>query len=99
MVKGHFTAVAAPDGSISFNTTGNAGMAKGGSGDALSGIIAGLLAQGYPPVNAARLGVYLHGSAGDLAADRFSQESMTPGNLIDCLGDAFLALRRAVTAE
>lgn len=99
VVKGHFTAVAMPDGTLSFNTTGNAGMAKGGSGDALSGIITALLSQGYPPVSAARLGIYLHGAAGDLAAARFSQEAMTPGNLIDCLGDAFLALSRAVPGQ
>jgi NAD(P)H-hydrate epimerase len=76
VLKGHFTGVFNPDGNISFNTSGNAGMAKGGSGDALTGIITALLAQSYEPSQAAALGVYLHGHAGDLAAGLYSEEAM-----------------------
>ena len=61
VLKGHFTGIFYPDGNITFNTSGNAGMAKGGSGDVLTGIITALLAQGYPASSAAALGVYMHG--------------------------------------
>ena len=90
IVKGHFTGIFKPDGNISFNTSGNAGMAKGGSGDVLTGIITALLAQSYTPVHAAGLGVYLHGYAGDLAARLFSEEAMLASDLIHCLGKTFL---------
>ena len=95
VLKGHFTGVFNPDGTISFNTSGNAGMAKGGSGDALTGIITALLAQSYPPLTAATLGVYLHGYAGDLAAASFSQESMLATDLINCIGKTFLEWKSA----
>jgi hydroxyethylthiazole kinase-like uncharacterized protein yjeF len=94
VLKGHFTGVFGPDGSISFNTTGNAGMAKGGSGDALTGIITALLAQSYAPATAAVFGVYLHGYAGDIAASHFSEEAMLPTDLIHCLGKVFLELKK-----
>ncbi len=74
VLKGHFTGIFNPDGNISFNTSGNPGMAKGGSGDAFTGIITALLAQSYPPVIAASFGVYLHGLAGDLAAAFFQKK-------------------------
>jgi ADP-dependent NAD(P)H-hydrate dehydratase / NAD(P)H-hydrate epimerase len=90
VLKGHFTAVLTPDGHISINTSGNAGMAKGGSGDALTGIITYLLAQSYAPASAAMLGVYLHGYAGDLAAALFSEEAMLASDLIQCIGKTFL---------
>jgi ADP-dependent NAD(P)H-hydrate dehydratase / NAD(P)H-hydrate epimerase len=90
VLKGHFTGVFYPDGNISFNTSGNAGMAKAGSGDTLTGIITALLAQSYAPANAASLGVYLHGYAGDIAAGLFSEEAMLPSDLIHCLGKVFL---------
>jgi len=90
VLKGHYTGVFYPDGNISFNTSGNAGMAKGGSGDVLTGIITALLAQRYTAPSAAALGVYLHGYAGDLAADLHSQEAMLPTDLIQCLGKTFL---------
>jgi hydroxyethylthiazole kinase-like uncharacterized protein yjeF len=93
VLKGHFTGVFKPDGNISFNTTGNAGMAKGGSGDVLTGIITALLVQGYPPDTASAMGVYLHGHAGDLAAGINSEEAMLPSDLIQCLGKAFLELK------
>ena len=96
VLKGHFTAIFKPDGQISFNTSGNAGMAKGGSGDALTGIITALLAQSYEPEIAACLGVYLHGFAGDLASIKFSEEAMLASDLISCIGKSFLDWKSAI---
>jgi NAD(P)H-hydrate epimerase len=93
VLKGHHTVVATPEGRCYFNTTGNPGMAKGGSGDVLTGMITAFLAQGYPPEHAAVFCVYLHGKAGDMAATKFSQEAMLPGDLINLLPQAFLSLR------
>ncbi|MBI1342808.1 MAG: NAD(P)H-hydrate dehydratase [Terrimonas sp.] len=92
VLKGHRTLVAMPDGLQFFNTTGNAGMATAGSGDVLTGILTGLLAQGYPATSAALLGVYLHGLAGDLAAKEKSKEAMIAGDIIDFLGSAFICI-------
>ncbi len=92
VLKGAFTAIAGTDGSIWFNTTGNPGMATGGSGDVLTGLITGLVAQGYEPFTAARLGVFIHGLAGDLAAESTGQESLTAGDLISSMGHAFLRI-------
>lgn len=89
VLKGHHTLIACPDGYGYFNTTGNAGMATAGSGDTLTGILTGLLAQGYSQKNACLLGVYLHGVAGDMAAEKMSQEAMIAGDIIDCIGDAY----------
>jgi NAD(P)H-hydrate epimerase len=75
--------------------SGNAGMATGGSGDVLTGIITGLMAQGYPPYEAAVLAVYLHGLAGDFAAADLSQESMIAGDIISYLGKAYLSLKNS----
>jgi len=94
VLKGHFTGVFSPDGNISFNTSGNAGMAKGGSGDALTGIITALLTQSYAPATAAAFGVYIHGYAGDIAAGLFSEEAMLPSDLIQCLGKTFLEMKK-----
>jgi hydroxyethylthiazole kinase-like uncharacterized protein yjeF len=94
VLKGHFTGIFLPDGKISFNTNGNAGMAKGGTGDALTGIITALLAQSYSPASAAAMGVYLHGYAGDLAANLYSEEAMLATDLIECLGKIFLELKK-----
>jgi NAD(P)H-hydrate epimerase len=94
VLKGHHSFIATPEQGNFFNPTGNAGMAKGGSGDVLTGILVALLAQGYTPIQAATLGVYLHGWAGDMAAERFAMEAMLPSHLIDCLGDVFLQLQR-----
>ncbi|MDP2115710.1 MAG: NAD(P)H-hydrate dehydratase, partial [Bacteroidota bacterium] len=68
------------------------GMATGGSGDVLTGIILGLLAQSYSPEDAALIGVYLHGLAGDLATAKFSQQAMIAGDIIELLGAAFIQL-------
>ncbi|HPW87439.1 MAG TPA: NAD(P)H-hydrate dehydratase, partial [Chitinophagales bacterium] len=89
VLKGVHTAVATPDGKVYFNATGNAGMATAGSGDVLTGIIAGLLAQRYTPEQSAILGVYLHGLAGDMALQNQSMESMIASDIIDALGAAF----------
>ena len=95
VLKGHYTYIAMPGGKSYFNSTGNAGMAKGGSGDVLTGILTALLGQAYSPGEAALLGVYLHGLAGDLAAAGDSQESMLPGDLTDHLGNAFQIIQRS----
>jgi ADP-dependent NAD(P)H-hydrate dehydratase / NAD(P)H-hydrate epimerase len=94
ILKGHFTAVFSPDGNTTYNTTGNPGMAKGGSGDVLTGIITGLLAQSYTPSESCRLGVFLHGWAGDIAAELYSLEAMLPSDLINCLGKVFLKINK-----
>lgn len=88
-MKGHFTFIASPAGPGYFNCTGNAGMAKAGSGDVLTGIITALLAQHYSPQQASLLGTYLHGSSGDIAAIQFSQEAMTASDIVNCLSLAF----------
>ncbi|THH41679.1 NAD(P)H-hydrate dehydratase [Neolewinella litorea] len=95
ILKTGYTSIATPDGRQYFNTTGNPGMGTGGTGDALTGILTGLLAQGYAPANAARLGVYLHGLAGDLAARDLEQESLLAEDLVSHLGKAFKKLHRA----
>ncbi|CAB1244471.1 ADP-dependent (S)-NAD(P)H-hydrate dehydratase,NAD(P)H-hydrate epimerase [Ruminococcaceae bacterium BL-6] len=82
VLKGSGTIVAAPDGRVFLNPTGNPGMAKGGSGDVLAGMIASFAAQGIDPVLAAVCGVYLHGLAGDRCAKRFSQRAMLPSDLV-----------------
>lgn len=97
VLKGHHTLIALPDGACYFNTTGNAGMAKGGSGDVLTGIITSFLAQGYAPAEAALLGVYIHGMAGDGAAAALSPEAMLPSDLIRYLAPAFKALNKAAS--
>ena len=92
VLKGHHSFIATPDGRGFFNSTGNAGMATAGSGDVLTGILTGLLAQGYSSIESALLGVYLHGLAGDFAAKEFSMEAMIADNINDHLGTAFLSL-------
>ncbi len=92
ILKGHNTFIALPNGKGYFNSTGNAGMAKGGSGDALTGMVTGFLAQGYLPWETAIISVYLHGLAGDFAASFFSQHSMMATDIIDCIGQAILSL-------
>jgi ADP-dependent NAD(P)H-hydrate dehydratase / NAD(P)H-hydrate epimerase len=90
ILKTHHSLIACPDGKIYFNSSGNPGMATAGSGDVLTGILTGLLAQGYPPEDACIFGVYLHGLAGDLAAAHLSQEAMLAGDITAHLGKAFL---------
>ena len=83
--KGCRTVVAAPDGRLAVNTTGNDGMAKGGSGDVLTGLVTGLLAQGLGPFGACCAAVWLHGRAGDLAAEEKGRRGMTPADMIEKL--------------
>ena len=93
VLKGHFTAICMPDGSVVFNSTGNAGMATAGSGDVLTGIITGLLARGYDQRSACIAGVYLHGLAGDLAAQELGMESLMATDIINYLPKAFEKLK------
>lgn len=92
ILKGHYTAVCTPEGKAYFNPTGNSGMATAGSGDVLTGIILSLVAQKYTALNACRLGVYLHGLAGDLAAKNLGEQCITASDLIDYLPAAFKLL-------
>ncbi len=93
LLKGSFSTVVSPDGALTFNPTGNPGMGTAGMGDVLTGIITGLMAQGYSPAIAARLGCYLHGLAGDLGADAGAMESLIASDVIEFLGRAFKLLR------
>jgi len=95
VLKGHRTLVT--DGQrVTVNTSGNPGMATGGSGDVLTGIITALVCQGLTPFDAAHLGVYLHGLAGDLAADQLGQVSLIARDLVDYLPQAFQSLRAEI---
>lgn len=89
VLKGHNTIIVSPEGECWYNMTGNAGMATGGSGDVLTGIITGLKAQGYSSFDAAKLGVYVHGLAGDFAAAKWSQQTLAASDIIGRLGKAF----------
>ena len=93
VLKGGRTLVVDPDGQVAINMTGNPGMATGGTGDVLTGLIAGLLAQGVNPGLAARAGVYLHGLAGDLAAEAVGQEAMLASDLMAQVPDAIRRLK------
>lgn len=93
VIKGAYSAVVTPEGNVFFNSTGNPGMATAGSGDVLTGIILALLAQAYTPDVAVRLGVYLHGLAGDLAGDDLTYEGMISSDLVNYLPKAFKALK------
>ena len=92
ILKGHYTAVITPRGKIYFNDTGNAGMAKAGMGDVLTGILTGLLAQKYFLPEAAILAVHLHGLAGDIAAEKYTVQAMQASDLINCMGKAWKIL-------
>jgi hydroxyethylthiazole kinase-like uncharacterized protein yjeF len=89
VLKGANTSIAAPDGCVVFNSSGNPGMAKGGCGDVLTGILTGLLAQHYSSFQAAQLGVFLHGFAGDLAAYEKGVNSLIASDIIESLPEAF----------
>jgi NAD(P)H-hydrate epimerase len=92
VLKGRYTFIASPHGTGYFNSTGNPGMATGGTGDVLTGIITGLLAQQYDPLHAAIAGVFLHGLAGDLAAAYSSQPSLIASDIIEFLGQAYQSI-------
>jgi len=87
------TVIASPAGDAAIVPTGNPGMATGGTGDVLTGLIAGLLAQGVAPGLAAQAGAYIHGMAGDLAAERLGQEAMLAGDLLERVPEAIQHLK------
>jgi len=92
VLKGHRTTISNPDGDLFINSTGNPGMAKAGSGDALTGIITSFVAQSYSPMDASVLGVYLHGLAGDIAAKEKTEFSLLASDLIEFIPNAFKKL-------
>lgn len=95
ILKGHSTVTAFPDGTAYINTTGNPGMAKGGSGDILAGVLVSLLAQGFTPREAAPMAVWIHGHAGDLCAEELGEYGMAPADLIAKLPKAMTSLEIA----
>lgn len=96
ILKGAHTAIATPEGNIYFNPTGNPGMATGGSGDVLTGIITSLLAQHQSPFHAAILGVYLHGLAGDFAKEKMGEEGLIASDINRNIPEALAYLHRNV---
>jgi NAD(P)H-hydrate epimerase len=100
VLKGHRTLIAAPDGSVWVNPTGNPGMATGGTGDVLTGMVAGLIAQ-HPQhaLEATALAVYLHGRAGDLASESIGENSLVATDLVRFLPQAFAQMRKQKSEE
>ena len=96
VLKSHRTVIA-QNGTLYLNTAGNSGMAKGGSGDVLAGIIASLAAQGASPLDAAAMGVHIHALAGDTAAQKLGKTAMLPSDIVDCLSDVFRRIEAAQT--
>ena len=94
LLKGACSITASPDGRMTYNATGNAGMATAGSGDTLTGMITALLAQGLNPYDAARLGAYVHGRSGDIAVKQHGMAGMIASDLIAHLGDVWLEMDR-----
>ena len=94
VLKGHGTVVANPEGRAYVNTTGNSGLASGGTGDVLAGLVGGLLAQGITCTDAALLGVFLHGLAGDLAAAAKTQRGMVASDVIDAIPEAWRTIEQ-----
>jgi NAD(P)H-hydrate epimerase len=99
VLKGKYSAIATPKGNVFFNPTGNPGMATGGSGDVLCGILAALSAQGYHPAETSLLGVYVHGLAGDAALTSESEETLSAGSIIRHLPVAFKYLHEKKTEK
>ncbi len=95
VLKGHQSLVADPDGDVWINPTGNPGMATGGTGDVLTGLLGGLLAQGYEALAAAQLAVFVHGLAGDRAAAEIGERGLRAGDLVGALPGALRALAEA----
>ena len=96
VLKDHFTQIVTPEGEVYYNITGNCGLAKGGSGDVLLGVITSLLAQKYTPKEAAIFGVWLHGRAADFASEKIAKEAMLATDVIDFLGQVFKSLQKEV---
>lgn len=99
VLKDHHTQVVTPDGNVFYNITGNSGLAKGGSGDILTGVITSLFAQKYTPEEAAVLGVWLHGKAADFAAQKYSKEAMQPTDVLNEIGNVFIDLNKKATTQ
>ncbi|WP_104382529.1 NAD(P)H-hydrate dehydratase [Sphingobacterium sp. HMA12] len=94
LIKGANSAIVTPDGTVYFNSTGNVGMATGGSGDILTGILTALLGQGYSSQETLLMGVYLHGRAADIAVQTVGVYSLLPSDIVSCLPAAFLELEK-----
>lgn len=94
VLKGAWSVVITPEGECHFNPTGNPGMATGGSGDVLTGILTSLLAQGYTPKDACLVGTYVHGLAGDIAAEKAGEISMNASDIIEALPEAWKRLTK-----
>ncbi|MBR5170857.1 MAG: NAD(P)H-hydrate dehydratase [Muribaculaceae bacterium] len=94
VLKGHYTMTVRPDSKIYVNSSGNAGMATPGSGDVLTGVIGALIAQNYPADWSVVLGVYLHGLAGDLAAQEHGTYGMIASDIVDRLGKAIVEVMK-----
>jgi len=99
VLKGHRSVIAAPQGDVALNPTGNPGMASGGAGDVLTGLVAALLGQSLDPVSAAHLGVFAHGLAGDIASEAVGEIALVAGDLVDHLPDVFARLERILDDE
>ena len=99
VLKGARTIVAEPDGQAAICPTGNPGMATAGMGDILTGMIAGLLAQGLPPGLAAKAGVFLHGLAGDLGMHKLGQTSLIASDLLDFIPQAILTVQHETSEQ
>jgi NAD(P)H-hydrate epimerase len=96
IVKGAWTTIVTPEGKFYFNPTGNPGMATGGSGDVLTGILLGLVSQGYSQEEACKLGVYIHGMAGDIAAEEMTEIGMTAHDIVNALPTAWKKITHKV---
>lgn len=96
LLKGHNTVISSQNGEYFINRSGNSGMATGGSGDMLTGIISALSAQGYSPIEAVRLGAFIHGASGDLSAKRYSKTSTCPTLMLKELPRVFSAIERKI---
>ena len=92
VLKDHHTQIITPEKDVFYNITGNSGMAKGGSGDVLTGLLTGILAQGYTPFETCVLGVFIHGLAGDITKEEKGEIAMIPSDIISNLPNAFLQL-------
>lgn len=99
VLKGSHSIVASPDGEVFINPTGNAGMATAGTGDVLSGIIGGLLAQGLKPIDAATVGVYIHGAAGDYAAMELGETGLIAGDIMNAIPFALTNLEKGGASD
>ncbi|WP_185859901.1 NAD(P)H-hydrate dehydratase [Blattabacterium cuenoti] len=94
VLKGAHTVIATPNGDLYFNSTGNPGMSTAGSGDVLTGMITGLLAQGYSPKESCLMGVYLHGLSGDLASIELNEESIIAGDILNYIGKSYQEIKK-----